>query len=387
VKAPVFFAPHRSAPAMLDEAMLAEERRNPETFAVERKSEWSTSALAYLNPGRVKAMFEPWRTRPEEYGPPELTMQESGRNVMAFYAHGDPSEVDHRFGFSMAHLEVLNPLPPEIVAQVLAARDLVVRQLEDAGLEVPADISSMAVQQLPEHHVVFDLIHFWEPADFTDHHIHYPEIIQWVFDNVVVPFRPRDITFDHFNVPSTVDALNDKIRQNRGRLGGQRIDVHVRNATSTLNWDTYENFKAALNLGLVHAPFHQEASDELKYLQKPRDRKVCAPETGPVTTDDIADTIAITVWKLLDATAPYMARGLAIRPGVGIQGGTDPMARMSPFDNDAMAAVRGQFSAGRARAYGSVSEGTMRSGQPAARGMRPDMMRPAGRRSPITRWR
>jgi hypothetical protein len=379
---PMMFARQRSAPAQLDETMLSEQRRNPETFAVERESKWSSSSLAYLSPVRVKEMFEPWYARPDEYGPPELTMQAAGRNVMAFYAHGDPSEVNHRFGFAMAHLEVVQPMDPVVVAEILALHEAA-RALDIEG--IPADLPPMTT--LPRHHVVFDMIHYWEPASFPQHMIDYPQVMDWIFDNVVIPFRPRDITFDHFNVPSTVMALNDKIRRNRGKLGGQQIDVHVRNATNQLNWDTAENFKAALYDGLVHAPFHQEGHDELKYLQKPRDKKVCAPETGPVTTDDIADAIMITVWKLLDANAPYLAKGLAIRPGVGVQGGTDPMARMSPFSEDEMSAVRGAFAASRPRGYGAPTQGMSRSGLPSARGVRPEMMQPRGRKNPMSRWR
>jgi hypothetical protein len=362
------FARQRSAPAVYDQAMRDEQRRNPETFAVERMSEWSSSALAYLDPLMVKAMFGRWEGRPQEYGSPQLEMQESGRNVMAFYAHGDPSEVNHRFGFSMAHLEVVGEdadLPPEILA------------LRLAGGHKPRI----------EHHVVFDLIHFWDPAHFEGHHIHYPTIMDWIFDNVVIPFRPKDISFDHYNVPSTVDYLRDEIRTNQHRLLGQSVNVWVRNATRELNWDTAENFKAAVNQGLVHAPWHPEGHDELKYLQKPRDKVVCAPVTGPVTTDDIADTIMITVFKLLDARS-LVPKGLVIRPRAGMQHGPDPMQRMSPWSPEEMDAVRGAFSQSRARARGMVpTPGMARAGLPAARGLKPDMIMPKGRRNPLQRWK
>lgn len=387
---PQHYARQRSAPAVLDEAMRAEQRRDPDAFRVERESHWATSQLAYLNPLMVRQMFSAWYDRPPEYGPPELTMQDTGRNAMAFYAHGDPSEVDHRFGFAMAHLEVLRPMEQTLVAQILAQLMADPSQEPDgAGRVRLHSVPPAARLALPEHHVVFDLICYWEPRDFPTGHIHYPTVMDWIFENVILKFRPRDITFDHFNVPSTVDYLADKIRENRPRLGGQRVDVHVRNATNQLNWDTYENFKAALNQQLVHAPWHQEGHDELKYLTKPNPstKKVCAPDTGPVTTDDIADAIAITVWKLLDANAPYMAKGLAITPHAGLQGGPDPMARMSPFSEDAMAAVRGQFSASRPRAGALPSQGVIRSGSASARGLRPEMTRPLGRRNPMTGWR
>jgi hypothetical protein len=86
-------------------------------------------------------------------------------------------------------------------------------------------------------------------------------------------------------------------------------------------------------MGLVHAPFHGEAADELKFLQKPPGvAKVICPDSGPVTTKDIADTIVILADRLLgEQMRAYIATDLARqRPSGGWQGGSDPLDRFNP---------------------------------------------------------
>jgi hypothetical protein len=282
----------KGALQVYDEEMAKKERANPDTFAVERRSHWATSMEAYLNAGKVDAMFAPWEERPPEFGRPELQMQISGPMTIAYRAHGDPANVNCRFGFAMAHTE----------------------KGPDGYL-----------------HAVFDLIKFWDPASYADHFIDYDEVTDWIFDNVVLKFRPSELTFDQFNVPSTVKRLQKKIR---GERLPKRVQVYERPATQQLNWATYECFKGALNMGFVHAPLHEEARDELKFVQKPEKiAKVVPPESGPVTTKDIADCIAIVTAELLgEQMVAFLADELsAQRPGAGMHtSSTDPMSRFDP---------------------------------------------------------
>jgi hypothetical protein len=263
-------APLKGAIQVYDEAMMREERSNPDTFAVERKSHWATALDAYLNTARVNAMFAPWEGREPQNGRPDLQMQERGLLIIDYRAHGDPSTVNNRFGFAMAHIEYEAPgALDERILVTEGARDPVIRG------------------SAPMAHAVFDLIHFWDPADFPGHIIDYDVIINWIYDRVVLPFQPGELTFDQFNSVATVQFLQKKVR---GAPVQKNIQVYERPATQQLNWATWETFKAALNMGLVHAPPHPEAADELKFLQKPEGQmKVVCPDSGPVQTKDIAD--------------------------------------------------------------------------------------------------
>jgi len=281
--------PLKGAIQSYDEAMRREERANPDTFKVERLSDWATAMDAYLNTARVTQMFSPWEGRQD--GPAELVMQTTGPLIIDYRAHGDPSNVNCRFGFSVAHAE---PGP-----------------------------DGMA-------HAVFDLIHYWDPADFEDHTIDYDVVTDWIFNNVVRRFQPSELTFDQFNTPATVQRRSKMVR---GAHLQKNVQVYVRTATAQLNWATYETFKAALNMGLVHAPPHAEAQDELKFLQKPEgQQKVICPDSGPVQTKDIADTLAIVTASLLgEQMRAFIASDLARqRPGLSLPGGVDPYDRFSP---------------------------------------------------------
>lgn len=289
-------APMKGAVQTYDEAMMREERSNPDTFAVERKSFWATSLDAYLNTAKVTQMFSPWEGRDPEWGRPELTMQVQGPLIIDYRAHGDPSNVNCRFGFALAHVEPGQPGPQN---QLL-------------------------------NHVVFDLIHFWDPADFEGHIIDYDEVTDWIMANVVRRFQPSELTFDQYNSPATVQRLSKEIR---GAHLQKNIQVYERTATAQLNWATYETFKACVNMGLVHAPPHAEAQEELKFLLKPEgQQKVICPDSGPVQTKDIADCIAIVTTSLLgEQMRAFIASDLASqRPGLSLPGGVDPYDRFSP---------------------------------------------------------
>jgi hypothetical protein len=282
----------KGAIQVYDDDMAREERANPDTFGVERRSWWATSMDAYLNPGKVDAMFAPWADRPEFYGPPRLEMATRGPLTMLYRAHGDPSNVNCRFGFAMAHTE---PGPDKLL------------------------------------HAVFDLIHFWDPADYEDNFIDYDQVTDWIFNRVITQFHPEELTFDQFNVPSTVKVLQKRVHA--AHLP-KRVQVYERDATGPLNWATYETFKGALNMGWVHAPAHQEASDELKFVRKPEGQaKVVPPDSGPVITKDIADCIAIVTADLLgEQMATFLGAALGgQRPGAGMHTSqTDPMNRFDP---------------------------------------------------------
>jgi hypothetical protein len=313
----------RGAIQAYDDNMRKEERANPDAFRVERLSNWATAMDAYLAAARVDGMFADWGERHPDWGPPHLENQVRGPLLVSYRAHGDPSNVNCRFGFALAHEE---PGPD--------------------GL----------------NHAVFDLIHFWDPADYDDHFVDYDEIIEWIYSNVVTRFQPDELTFDQFNAPATVQALQKRVRA--GHLQ-KNVQVYVRDATAALNWSTYETFKACLNMGLVHAPVHMEAAQELKFLQKPEGQsKVICPTSGPVQTKDIADCVAIVTAALLgEQMGTFLGRDLARqRPGLSLPGGDDPYKRFDP----------GQFSnpfglaLGQSGMHRGLHSGMGRTGRPGA---------------------
>jgi hypothetical protein len=320
--------PLKGAIQAYDEEMAREEKANPDTFAVERRSDWATAMDAYLNSAKIDQMFAAWAERDPRCGRPELFMQSRGPLSIDYTAHGDPSQVNCRFGFALAHAE---PGPE--------------------GLQ----------------HAVFDLIHFWDPADFDDHIIDYDEVRDWIFDNVVTKFQPDELTFDQFNSVASVQALQKMVRA--GHLQ-KNVMVYERTATAPLNWSTWETFKAALNMGLVHAPLHAEGKDELRFVQKPEGQaKVIPPQSGPVQTKDIADCLAICTARLLgEQMKAFLAKDLRNqRPHMAQPGGYDALDRFSPDYANPLAAALGGGMAGR----GAL-----------ARGMRPGLMPSRGRIPP-----
>jgi hypothetical protein len=217
-------------------------------------------------------------------------------------------------------------------------------------------------------HAVFDLIHFWDPADFEGHTIDYDVVTDWIFENVVRRFQPSELTFDQYNSPATVQRLGKMVRAAHLQ---KNIQVYERPATAQLNWATYETFKAAINMGLVHAPPHAEGQDELRFLQKPEGQsKVICADTGPVTTKDIADCLAIVTASLLgEQMRAFIASDLANqRPGLMLPGGVDPYDRFSPEAINPLAAQLGR--GGMARGIHKGMRGSGLNGMPARQSAR-----------------
>ena len=283
-----------------DSAMERLERQNPETFAVERRSRWAAALNAYLNMNKVEEMFgTTWDDRP-------LVMEQRGLLSRSYRAHGDPSKSGANFGFAIAHTE-------------------------------GPDTNGM-------HHVVFDLIHAWLPQDFPEGMIDYIQIDEEL-EGYLKAFMPDEMTFDQFNSVGTIQRLQ------RFSLTAQlpkRTMVHERTATAPINWKTAETFKTALNMGLVHAPPHNLAELELKFLQDLGNHKVDHPTSGPVQTKDVADCVMILTYELIgEQMAPFLREMLGEMPvggaasggtlphSTGPAGGADPRDALSSFGRSA----------------------------------------------------
>lgn len=264
----------RGAIQTYDDQMRLEERANPDTFNVERKASWATALDAYMNRTKVEEVFKPWEARLPENGPPVLTQQRKGLMTFTYKAHGDPAEVNCTFGFSMAHVE---PDPDG------------------------------------QPHVVFDMIKHWDPADYPDHFLDYEEILDWIYVQAVVPFLPVEVTFDQWNSIASVRGLRKLIRDGGGLT--RRVEAYEKHATAENNWTRYEQLKAAINLGRVHAPMDTESCEqaqrELLFVQKGPGRKVIPPTTGPVRTKDTADCMMeVTSYLIGDQIDQYVREGL-----------------------------------------------------------------------------
>lgn len=318
---PIYFQPLRGAIQAYDDQMALEEQANPDTFKVERRSHFAVALDAYLNEAKVRQIFAPWNERLDQFGQPQLGMQEKGRLDLDYKAHGDPSKSNANFGLAMAHAE---PGP-------------------DGRL-----------------HVVFDKIYHFHPGDFEDHIVDYDEIEEWIWDNMLRPFMPTEMTFDQFNSAQVIQRL-----AKRSRYSGlpKVTQVYEKTATRQHNWQRAEIFKTAVNMGWVHAPWYEQAELELRFLQE-KNGVVDHPESGPVQTKDVADAMMECVMALIGDQIVSMRSELgSMRPSGALQGGVEPFPGMSRQDD---------LSQG-PRTQEQVFQQLGGFGK--SRGMRPDMMR------------
>lgn len=273
--------PLKGAIQTYDLAMQRLEKANPETFAVERRARWATVMDAYLNEAKVEQIFKPWLERPEEYGRPMLEMQESGLLIYTYKAHADPSKSNCNFGLAIGHAE------------------------RDANGVL---------------HCVFDRLHHWEPSSWEDGIVDYDEIGDYMVDEVAHKFYPDEITFDQFNSVATIQKINKRLLNEEGP---KKVIAYERTATKELNWSRAEVFKTAINMGLVHAPYYEQAENELKFLIDKGNKTVDCPDTGPVQTKDVADCMFEVVYYFLGKQVQEMLAALgAERIRGGMQGGT-----------------------------------------------------------------
>lgn len=143
-------------------------------------------------------------------------------------------------------------------------------------------------------HVVFDKIHYWAPHHWDDGQVDYIEIGQEIGDDVVA-FLPELVTFDQFNSVEAMQRIRRRVRESQLP---KHITIEERTATAPLNWKMAETFKTALGLNLIHAPYHEQAELEARFLQV-KGNKVDHPTMGPVQTKDVWDAMANVVYALI----------------------------------------------------------------------------------------
>lgn len=279
---PEFYNPIQGAIQEYDEQMRRLEKANPDTFRVERLSQWAAAMDAYLNAAQIEEMFGPWQGE-------TLTMQSQGILSRTYVAHGDPSKSGANFGFAVAHRE--GP--------------------DENGM----------------YHVVFDKIHAWHPSDYEDSRIDYIQIEEEILE-IARAFMPSDLTFDQFNSAGMIQRI--QIGLDRMKLP-RRTSVYEVTATAPFNWKLAETFKTALNMGLVHAPYYELAELELRFLQLTANQKVDHQTSGPVQTKDVADAMFNVVYSLIgEQMGVFLRERLGKLSVSGSQAGGVPLSKGSP---------------------------------------------------------
>ena len=267
-----------------DDQMRKLERANPETFAVERRARWAAALNAYLDPKRINQMFSPWEGR-------EIESQDRGILNRMYVAHLDPSKVNANTGFALAHTE-----GPD----------------EDGMM-----------------HVVFDKITHWSPGDFVDNElqIDYAEIEDFLKHDIIDHFVPEHISMDQFNTVFLLQRLRQYVNS---KQFPRRIQIYERTATKKINWQVAEIFKSALNMGLIHAPYNEQAVLEMTFLTDMGNERVDHPTTGPVQTKDVFDAISNVVYTLIgDQMSAFLGQEFSdFNMSAAMQGGQRPFPEM-----------------------------------------------------------
>lgn len=284
--------PPQVFPPEEDPQLARDESRDPDTFKVEYRAQFAEVENAFLRAEMVDRMFDPqWNESMLGYIPEP---NHGARAFARYKGHGDPASTGPaNFGIAVGHIEMFIN--------------------KESGLEEP--------------HVVFDLIDAFYPEDFKDHTVDWLEVVPEV-TRLINAYRPFEFTFDQFDSTMAIQVLNQELK--KANVG----DTIVREVTATApgNKTRALNFRAALNLGRVHAAHpdyfnplatHNSielARDELKFLVE-KNGKVDKQTIGPVKTKDIADCIMEVTDALIGDTVAPLQAGLTGGPQFGAQGG------------------------------------------------------------------
>lgn len=179
-------SPLKGAIQEFDEPMQRLERANPDTFKVERRSQWQATVDAYLNPDKIVQMFAPWGEDNRTHD-----MQTTGLLSVFYKGHADPSLANANFGLAIGH--------PETVDGTI--------------------------------HLIFDYIHHFQPSDFPDNTIDYPFLGEHVW-GLLQGFKPDEFTYDQWNSAETIQRLTKKIREANFP---KRVQVYEKTAPQPLD--------------------------------------------------------------------------------------------------------------------------------------------------------
>jgi len=291
------YHPPRKKQLITFESLSNERRSDPDKFRVEYGAQFQETLDAFLRPEMVDRMFN-------GYTPDGriLSTTHSGTAMFVYKGHGDPSQTTANFGIAVGHVEIFDEV------------------LLDENSKPVMENGVPKLVKMP--HVVFDLIDAFYPGDMPDGVIDWVNVVMPEITSLIQNFRPKEWTFDQFDSTMAIQQL----RKNVNDMGITDVRVREIKATPAVNKRRWDNFKAALYLGRVHAPAPlgqlNERSlalgrDELKFLQLKND-KVVKQDQGPLQTKDIADCIAEVVDNLIgDSLSGHRGQlaGTHVEPG------------------------------------------------------------------------
>ena len=255
------------APQTYDEDMKKLEKREPDTFKVERLSQWAEVTNAYLNPKLVDRMFMPFKDATGEMREIEPVFE--GRFNITYYGHCDPSKSGANTASMICHVEKI-PDPED-------------------GEEW--------------YHVIVDWMKVWDPQDYPDNQIDYEEIGEELVD-ILCQFRTTKVfSFDQYGAFVTLPRLKKRLQQIHPP---HKVKVREEKFTKESNMRRAERFKSALGMDWIHAYKDNYGPNgtslleqELKFLQEINGR-VDKQKFGPIRTSDISDCLMVCVDALLE---------------------------------------------------------------------------------------
>jgi len=268
-----------------DDEVLQMLQTDPDDHAVEYLGQFRSARSAYLPLGLVLDAFGLFN---DAY----LQMQDAGPFTVDHFIHVDTSLVGKNTAATVGHVE-----------NVDGAEHLVIDLIR---VWKPSDFADGRISYSTIEDEVFDLIRVWKPSDFADGRISYSTIEDEVFD-LIVSFNAVQVTFDQYNSAQLIQRLNQRIAD--AKLPRACV-VFERTATGPVNFQMAEVFKAAAGERRIHIPDHALARLELEYIQIDG-KKVHAPTTGPVRTDDVAVALFNLCYVALEASAPTLFARLA----------------------------------------------------------------------------
>jgi hypothetical protein len=264
---PRFVSFYRRAPQSYDEQMQSMEKREPDTFRVERLSQWAEVTNAYLNPKIVERMFDPFIDANGELR--ELELQHEGKFSIVYMGHCDPSKSGANTAAMIGHVE----------------------KIAD-----PEDGEEW-------YHVVIDWIKVWDPENYPDNQIDYEEIEEELVDTLCNFRTTKVFSFDQYGAFVTLPRLKKRLQQVRP---AHQVKVREEKFTKESNMRRAERFKSALGMNWVHS-FRDVygpngtslLEQELKFLQEVNGR-VKKQDIGPIRTEDLSDCLMVIVDSLLE---------------------------------------------------------------------------------------
>jgi hypothetical protein len=230
-----------------------ERRRDSASYLVEYMGQWATVSDRYLSESIVDAIFSPLGTRHFEFE----TKPDPGAESAI---HIDMSLSGDNTALVLAHCEVI-------------------------GGEV---------------HVVVDQVIIWQPKDYVNGHVDYDEVAATAVRLAVT--HDARISIDQFQSMAMVDKINACVRS--AGVSGLQVAayspsvIHANQNEKLERWELTKTYAAE---GRLHSPHHQLLHDELSFLRRV-ERRIEAPTSGPVTTDDAADALSHVVSVLANGS-------------------------------------------------------------------------------------